>query len=377
MSVPAPATRRCSPSSPLRCTRSSGSRRLPSGRAANGSPLPATRTGSTSMFGDGTLARRPRAVRGDRSCGGGAYAGETLYEQLELRGRLVVPIGTRSEQLLELIVRTTEGPAVLNGAPPLRASRRRGGLCVIGRRVRVHVHGRVQGVGFRQQTRRRARSLAEVAGWVANRPDGSVEAVFSGAARPRRSRWSHGSGAALRERMSSASKKRPRTRSGPMTFGFRVRRASARIGRMGPWTRSAAEMIGLPVRLHDIRLGRPVYLLLDATGQRLLGFVVVNGDDVHALPAVRGEPQPGTGEIAVASALTPPTTSASIGSAASRCGRCSGRRSRAPASPPGRSSISTSPVAVRWTSSRSKAGGMRRRVPAAGSTVTPASATAA
>jgi protein-L-isoaspartate(D-aspartate) O-methyltransferase len=38
---------------------------------------------------------------------------EALYEQLELRGRLVVPVGDRSEQLLETIVRTPEGPAVL------------------------------------------------------------------------------------------------------------------------------------------------------------------------------------------------------------------------------------------------------------------------
>jgi protein-L-isoaspartate(D-aspartate) O-methyltransferase len=38
---------------------------------------------------------------------------EALYEQLELRGRLVVPVGDRLEQRLEVIVRTPEGPAVL------------------------------------------------------------------------------------------------------------------------------------------------------------------------------------------------------------------------------------------------------------------------
>jgi acylphosphatase len=43
----------------------------------------------------------------------------------------------------------------------------------------VVVRGRVQGVFFRDETRRRARSLG-VAGWVANRRDGSVEAVFEG-----------------------------------------------------------------------------------------------------------------------------------------------------------------------------------------------------
>jgi acylphosphatase len=37
----------------------------------------------------------------------------------------------------------------------------------------------VQGVFFRDETRRRARSLG-VAGWVSNRRDGAVEAVFEG-----------------------------------------------------------------------------------------------------------------------------------------------------------------------------------------------------
>lgn len=40
-----------------------------------------------------------------------------LYEQLEPRGRLVVPVGTRWEQELQLIVRTPEGPAVLHTVP--------------------------------------------------------------------------------------------------------------------------------------------------------------------------------------------------------------------------------------------------------------------
>ncbi|HEX2415572.1 MAG TPA: acylphosphatase [Thermoleophilaceae bacterium] len=46
-------------------------------------------------------------------------------------------------------------------------------------RRRVVVHGRVQGVFFRDSTRRQADSLG-VAGWVRNRPDGTVEAVFEG-----------------------------------------------------------------------------------------------------------------------------------------------------------------------------------------------------
>lgn len=41
------------------------------------------------------------------------------------------------------------------------------------------VRGRVQGVFFRDTTRRRAEA-AGVAGWVRNRPDGAVEAVFEG-----------------------------------------------------------------------------------------------------------------------------------------------------------------------------------------------------
>ena len=41
----------------------------------------------------------------------------SLYEQLEERGRLVVPVGGRSEQLLQVVVRSPEGPAVLRTVP--------------------------------------------------------------------------------------------------------------------------------------------------------------------------------------------------------------------------------------------------------------------
>ena len=47
-------------------------------------------------------------------------------------------------------------------------------------RRRVVVRGEVQGVFFRDSVSRLA-SQRGVAGWVANRPDGSVEAVFEGA----------------------------------------------------------------------------------------------------------------------------------------------------------------------------------------------------
>jgi len=49
------------------------------------------------------------------------------------------------------------------------------------RRVRIAVRGRVQGVGFRATTLKRARELG-VAGWVRNRGDGSVEILAEGAA---------------------------------------------------------------------------------------------------------------------------------------------------------------------------------------------------
>jgi len=46
-------------------------------------------------------------------------------------------------------------------------------------RRRVVVHGRVQGVFFRDAVRRRAVSQG-VAGWICNRDDGAVEAVLEG-----------------------------------------------------------------------------------------------------------------------------------------------------------------------------------------------------
>lgn len=46
-------------------------------------------------------------------------------------------------------------------------------------RAHVRVFGRVQGVYFRESTRREAARLG-LSGWVRNLPDGSVEAVFEG-----------------------------------------------------------------------------------------------------------------------------------------------------------------------------------------------------
>lgn len=45
--------------------------------------------------------------------------------------------------------------------------------------IRVFVRGRVQGVGYRAWTQRQAAALG-LRGWVRNRNDGTVEAVFAG-----------------------------------------------------------------------------------------------------------------------------------------------------------------------------------------------------
>jgi len=47
------------------------------------------------------------------------------------------------------------------------------------RRKRVVIHGKVQGVFFRDTMRRRAEARG-VAGWVSNRGDGTVEAALEG-----------------------------------------------------------------------------------------------------------------------------------------------------------------------------------------------------
>jgi acylphosphatase len=48
-------------------------------------------------------------------------------------------------------------------------------------RIRLIIAGRVQGVWFRDSTRREASRLG-VSGWVRNRPDGSVEVLAEGPA---------------------------------------------------------------------------------------------------------------------------------------------------------------------------------------------------
>ena len=70
--------------------------------------------------------------------------------------------------------------------------------------------------------------------------------------------------------------------------------------RMG--SRSATDLLQLPVQLHGIRLGRPVDLLLAAAAWRVVGFVVLCGDDVERFLAFAAA-GPAAGEISVPSAL--------------------------------------------------------------------------
>lgn len=50
------------------------------------------------------------------------------------------------------------------------------------KRIHAVVHGRVQGVFFRETTCQQARELA-LSGWVRNMPDGTVETEFQGEAK--------------------------------------------------------------------------------------------------------------------------------------------------------------------------------------------------
>ena len=78
--------------------------------------------------GDGTLGVPEAAPFAAVAVAAAALeAPPALYEQLELRGRLVVPVGGHGGQWLEVVVRTPEGPAVLRSVPcrfvPLVAGR--------------------------------------------------------------------------------------------------------------------------------------------------------------------------------------------------------------------------------------------------------------
>ncbi|HSL64392.1 MAG TPA: protein-L-isoaspartate(D-aspartate) O-methyltransferase [Gaiellaceae bacterium] len=68
--------------------------------------------------GDGTLGL-PDAAPFDAIAVAAAAPGipDPLYEQLGPRGRLVIPVGTRHGQELELVVRSPEGPATVRTVP--------------------------------------------------------------------------------------------------------------------------------------------------------------------------------------------------------------------------------------------------------------------
>jgi protein-L-isoaspartate(D-aspartate) O-methyltransferase len=68
--------------------------------------------------GDGTLGDPEHAPFGAIAVAAAApEPPRSLYDQLELGGRLVLPVGSRYDQLLELVVRTSEGPAFIRSVP--------------------------------------------------------------------------------------------------------------------------------------------------------------------------------------------------------------------------------------------------------------------
>jgi protein-L-isoaspartate(D-aspartate) O-methyltransferase len=68
--------------------------------------------------GDGTLGVAERAPFDAIAVAAAApYLPEPLYDQLKIGGRIVVPVGGRANQRLELIVRSPEGPAVIRSVP--------------------------------------------------------------------------------------------------------------------------------------------------------------------------------------------------------------------------------------------------------------------
>jgi protein-L-isoaspartate(D-aspartate) O-methyltransferase len=68
--------------------------------------------------GDGTLGDPAHApFNGIAVAAAAPGFPKTLYDQLEPRGRLVVPVGSARGQRLEVIVRSPEGPAVTHSVP--------------------------------------------------------------------------------------------------------------------------------------------------------------------------------------------------------------------------------------------------------------------
>jgi len=71
--------------------------------------------------GDGTLGDPEHAPFGAIAVAAAApERPHTLYEQLEPGGRMAVPVGTRQDQLLELVVRAPDGPPRVMRSVPCR-----------------------------------------------------------------------------------------------------------------------------------------------------------------------------------------------------------------------------------------------------------------
>ena len=124
-SAPARATRRrCSPSLRAKCIRSSGFRRLRTGRAQR-SPRPATPTASTFTTRTAPSACRPRRrFRASPSPPPPGARRPLCSSSSTLGGRLVIPIGPQHQQFLTVFVQTPEGLADPCRRPvPVRAPR--------------------------------------------------------------------------------------------------------------------------------------------------------------------------------------------------------------------------------------------------------------
>ncbi len=68
--------------------------------------------------GDGTLGVPERAPFDAIAVAAAApELPQSLYDQLSLRGRIVLPVGTLTDQSLAVVVRSPEGPAVLRSVP--------------------------------------------------------------------------------------------------------------------------------------------------------------------------------------------------------------------------------------------------------------------